>query len=66
MLDYLPECINILIFSTKGYYSCRFLSYWVMSMIYVNKSGAIKIVDEPNDLYSDIPEETMDLLDEQA
>jgi hypothetical protein len=32
-------------------------------MIYVNKFGVLKIVDESHDLFNEIPEETIEMLD---
>lgn len=32
-------------------------------MIYVNKFGVLKIVDESNDLFDSIPEETIEIVD---
>lgn len=33
------------------------------SMIYINKFGTLKIVDESYDLFNGIPEETIEILD---
>jgi len=37
--------------------------YGVKSMIYVNKNGVLKIVDESYDLFDSIPEETIEMID---